>query len=58
MEEGRNKMRKVITVKEMIEQLSKCNPEAEIIAESPYRDQFKVYSIEESDDRTVVWMYA
>lgn len=51
-------MRKRMTVKELIEQLNNFNPEAEIIAESPYRDQFRVFSTEESDDKTVVWLYA
>ena len=51
-------MRKIMKVKDMIEELSKYNPEAEMIAESPYRDQFKIYSVEESDDKEVVWMYA
>ena len=51
-------MRKIMKVKDMIKELSKYNPEAEMIAESPYRDQFKIYSVEESDNKEVVWMYA
>ncbi len=47
-----------LTVKEVIEELSKCNPNAEVIAESPYRDQFRVYTVEESGCKTVVWLYA
>lgn len=58
VKEGDIAMRKIIKVKDMIEELSKFNPEAEMIAESPYRDQFKIYSVEESDDKTVVWIYA
>lgn len=47
-----------LTVKEMIEELSKCNPDAEVIAESPYRDQFRIYTVTESDCKSVVWLEA
>ncbi len=47
-----------LTVKEMIKELSKCNPDAEVIAESPYRDQFRIYTVTESDCRSVVWLEA
>jgi hypothetical protein len=49
---------KRLTVKEVIAELLKCNPDAEVIAESPYRDRFKVYTVTESDCKTVVWLEA
>lgn len=51
-------MRERMTVEKLIEELNKCDPKALIVAESPYRDQFHVYSVTESDNHEVVWLEA
>jgi hypothetical protein len=45
-----------MTVEELIIKLQECNPNAEIIAESPYRDRFKVKDVIQSDCEKVVWV--
>lgn len=55
---GSATMRERMTVEKLIEELNKCSPNAVIVAESPYRDQFYIYSATESDNNEVVWLEA
>lgn len=46
-----------LTVEKVIEELKKYDKNAHVLCESPYREQFFLHELEESDDKSVVFLY-
>lgn len=46
-----------LTVEKLIEELKKYEKNSLVICESPYRDQFFLHELVESDDKSVIYLY-